>query len=202
MYQDNNNSTEYDDGDEPLVGTSLQITDSLGSQTVPTDSNGEYSADVAPGPVTIVVVDPPEGSSLTEGTDPTTVEVPTNGTASDIDGYFVPGKVSGTVYQDNDNNAMYDDGAGDEPIVGVNIQITDSTGNMQVVPTDSNGEYSAFVAPGDVEIVVLDPPAGSIPTEGTDPTTVNVSAGGTATDIDGYYLPPSGLDPTPAPVDP
>ena len=54
--------------------------------------------------------------------------------------------------------------------------------------TDANGDYSATVAAGDASVDIVDAtlPAGSAQTEGTDPTTVTVPAGGTGSDIDGY----------------
>ena len=71
---------------------------------------------------------------------------------------------------------------------GVDVVITDSQGDTQTVTTDANGDYSATVPAGDHASTSLTRtlPAGSAQTEGTDPTTVTVPAGGTASDIDGY----------------
>ena len=71
---------------------------------------------------------------------------------------------------------------------GVDVVITDSQGDTQTVTTDANGDYSATVAAGDASVDIVDAtlPAGSAQTEGTDPTTVTVPAGGTGSDIDGY----------------
>jgi hypothetical protein len=80
---------------------------------------------------------------------------------------------------------------------------TDSTGTAQTVITDSSGEYTAVVPAGPAEIDVDENtlPPGSKQTGGVDPSTVDVPAGGTATDKDGLQYPtgsPTG-SPTKAP---
>jgi len=74
---------------------------------------------------------------------------------------------------------------------GVEVEITDSAGITQTVTTGDNGDYSATVPAGDTDVNIVDAtlPANLTQTEGTDPTTVTVPSGGTASDIDGYQPP-------------
>jgi len=51
-----------------------------------------------------------------------------------------------------------------------------------------------------IDIVKTTLRAGAIQTVGTDPTTVNVSAGGIATDLDGFYFPTKAPTPSPTPA--
>ena len=73
---------------------------------------------------------------------------------------------------------------GEPNLPGVDVVITDSQGGTQTVTTDANGDYSATVPAGsttaDIDESTL--PAGSAQTAGSDPTTVNVPAGGSAND--------------------
>jgi uncharacterized repeat protein (TIGR01451 family) len=93
VYEDTNGNGVQDAGEPDLAGVQVEITDSAGNtQTVTTDANGDYSATVPAGDTTIDIVDAtlPAGVTQTEGTDTTTVTVPSGGTASDIDGYQPP----------------------------------------------------------------------------------------------------------------
>lgn len=98
------------------------------------------------------------------------------------------GTVSGRVYLDADGNGTQDPG---EPgLAGVDVTITDSQGGISTVTTDANGDYARAVPAGsttlDIDEATL--PAGAVQTEGTDPTVVDVPAGGSAADVDGYQV--------------
>ena len=77
LYLDYNQNGVRDADDEALVGVNVHVTDSQGSQTLITNSSGDWSALVTPGIVTIDVDesdhDFPVGAIQTEGDDPTTV---------------------------------------------------------------------------------------------------------------------------------
>ena len=90
---------------------------------------------------------------------------------------------------DANNNGKQD--PGEQGIPNVDVVITDKNGDTQTVTTNSNGEYSATVPAGSTEINIVEStlPPGGVQTVGTDPTTVNVPAGGVATDLDGFYFP-------------
>jgi hypothetical protein len=57
------------------------------------------------------------------------------------------------------------------------------------VVTDDEGTYEAVVLAGSIAIDIVEstlPATGSVQTAGTNPTTIDVPADGTATDLDGY----------------
>ncbi|MFK7957536.1 MAG: beta strand repeat-containing protein [Lysobacterales bacterium] len=195
IYQDTNGNGMQDPGEPGIPDVEVVITDSVGgTQTVTTDGSGGYAASVPPGDTTVDITEGtlPPNLTRTEGTDPTTVTVPSGGTASDVDGFEPPdGTVTGVIYQDTNGNGVQDPG---EPgIPGVQVIITDSGGGTQTVTTDPNGGYSASVPPGSTTVDIVDStlPPNVTRTEGTDPTTVTVPPGGTASDIDGFE-PPDG----------
>ena len=99
------------------------------------------------------------------------------------------GTVTGVIYEDTNGNGVKD--TEEDGIPNVEVVITDSNGDSQTVTTDSNGEYTAVVPPGvtviDIDETTLPPDAER--TEGTDPTSVDVPSGGTASDIDGFQFP-------------
>jgi len=192
VYEDTNGNGVQDPGEPNLVGVEVVVTDSNGNtQTVFTDGNGDYIATVPPGSTEIEVIGVP--GTQTEGTNPTTViAVAEEDTFSDNDGFYTPGSVSGHLYIDTNGNGVQD--AGEPNLAFVDIEITDSNGNTQIVETDAIGNWSALVPPGTTTADILegDPqyPTGYEQTEGTDPTTVTAVAGSdTFTDNDGFYQP-------------
>jgi len=196
VYEDSNGDGTQDPGEPALSGVTVEITDSIGNtQTVMTDENGTYMVTVPAGDVNITIDKStlPTGSTQTEGTNPTTVTVPVNGTATDTDGFepsATPSFVNGVVYEDSNGNGLQD--AGEPGIANVAVTITDSTSSIQTLYTNSNGEYNTAVAAGDVLVDIeqsdIDPTFTQ--TEGTDPTIVNVPNGGIGSDVDGF-APPS-----------
>jgi hypothetical protein len=103
--------------------------------------------------------------------------------------------VTGLVYEDNNADGLFN--AGDTPLAGVQVKITASNGGVYLVTTDVNGQFSQAVPAGATTVDVVDStlPAGSVLTsdahnQGSDPTVVNVPAGGTATDNTGYTSAP------------
>ncbi|WP_420631305.1 SdrD B-like domain-containing protein [Candidatus Leptofilum sp.] len=198
LYIDTNGNGTQDAGEPNLANVDLLITDSNGiTQTVTTNADGNWTATVPPGTITADVdeTDPdyPTGYTQTEGTDPTTVTaVAGSDTPAGIDGYYLPGTVSGHLYLDSNGNGIQD--AGEPDLTNVDIIITDSGGITQTVTTDANGDWMAIVPPGSTtaDVDETDPqyPTGYTQTEGTDPTTVTAVAGtDTSAGNDGYYLP-------------
>ena len=192
VFEDANGDGLQDEGEPGIEGVSVVITDSLAAtQTVTTDENGEYMADVPIGLATTDIDESslPPGAEQTTGTDPTTLDVPPGGTATDSDGFQFTGKVEGVVFEDVNNNGVQDPG---EPgIAGVIVVITDSIGEMSTLITDETGMYMIQV-PNGFTVIDIDEstlPPGGEQTVGTDPTTVRVPGGGTASDLDGYYFP-------------
>ncbi len=92
LYLDNDGDGSYTSGtDTPLSGVTVVITDSAGTvYTTTTNSSGYFTQTVVPGATVVDVEDgdlPPDVSLTTGSTDPTTVTVPVNGSATDDTGY-------------------------------------------------------------------------------------------------------------------
>ena len=205
VYLDGNGNGMQDPAEMGIQAVDVVITDSQGNmQTVTTSiaadgSAGEFCAVVPPGP-TIVEIDTndpdfPPGTMQSEGTNPTTVNaVGFQTNFEENNGFSQTGDIFGHVYYDDNNNGVQDSG---EPNLGnIDVIVTDANGLMQTVVTDANGDWLATVVAGtasaDVDETDPDHPAGSVQTEGTDPTSgtaiVNMSV-----DFgnDGYYIPTS-----------
>ena len=92
VYHDIDGNGAQDPGEPGLAGVDVDITDSQTSVwTVTTDGNGDYGRAVPSGSTSIDVDETtlPAGATQTEGTDPTVVQVPVGGNASDVDGYQI-----------------------------------------------------------------------------------------------------------------
>lgn len=189
VYLDADGDANYDGG-EGLVDVTVVVTTSVGyTFTVTTDADGNYTATVPAGDAAVDVNDNdlPIGAVQIEGDDPTTVTVPAGGSAGTVDGYEQQGQVTGHIYLDINGDGNQDPGEPDLP--SVTVVITDTFGVTQTVTTDTNGNYTATVPIGattaDVDETTL--PAGSLQTEGTDPTSATAIAGSTVDiGIDGY----------------
>ena len=203
IFEDINGDGDQDAGEPDLPNVAVVIADAFGiTQTVTTDVNGNYTATVPISNGTTftdtVIVDVvestlPAGSLQTAGTDPDSVVV-TAGTATNAgdDGYQRQGLVQGVVYMDENGDGVYTAGT-DTPLPTVTVTVTDSNGVGYTLVTNANGAYSQTVPAGDtiVDIDDSDPdlPADVVLTGGSsDPTTVTVPGGGSATDDTGYVL--------------
>jgi hypothetical protein len=202
VFEDVNNNGEQDPGEPTIEGVDVVITDSeCNTLTLTTDAAGMYMAEV---PIGNTVIDIDEstlasGFEQTVGTDPTTVNDPYGGTASDLDGYFFPstapssspsespsealttsptalqtptptGIVRGTVFEDVNKNG--EQGPGESAIKGVDVVMTDSVGNTLTLTTDAAGTIGDTVIDIDESTLA----SGFEQTVGTDPTIVNVLA--------------------------
>ena len=206
VYEDKDNSGTFTSGDVAQGGASVVITDSNGGvYTVTTNGTGDFSQAVPAGATvvnvdetTLLITNPTLTTNASgEGSDPTTVTVPANGTANDNTGYAANAAsqyVTGRVYTDINGNGQYDAGT-DTPQVGATVVITDAKGGVYNVLTGPTGTFLQAVAAGNA---VVDVDEGTLtgltnPTlttdalgEGTDPTTVNVPAGSFGFDNTGY----------------
>ncbi|MEH6456318.1 MAG: SdrD B-like domain-containing protein [Cocleimonas sp.] len=104
------------------------------------------------------------------------------------------GNIVGHLYLDTNGNGIQEDGV--EPdLAGVTVVITDEVGTQTTVVTNANGDYTAIdIRAGDatVDIDQTDPdyPAGSIQTDGSDPTVVTVIANQDNIEEDnGFFVP-------------
>ena len=125
--------------------------------------------------VNTATVTPPAGT-----VDP----VPGNNSSTDTD-TLLTGTLTGTVFLDGNGNVTQDGGEG---LDNVAVVITTSVGTTLTVFTNSTGNFTATVPAGVtlVDVRNADLPAGAVLIAGTDSTSVNVPAGGTAQDINGY----------------
>lgn len=170
-----------------LTQITVLIKDSTGGiQTLKTDANGRYTAQIAPGNVDINVDenDPglPKGSLLMTGNDPITVFIP-SGTSGGTDfGFHPQGVVTGIVWEDTNGDSIYSSG-NENVLPGIAVFLIDSLGRSQVLTTDLNGRYIALVAPGPVTVKVdrtdNDLLANGIPTGAHNPATISILAGET-----------------------
>ena len=204
LYLDNDASGTFGLGDTVLPNLEVEITDVNGQvYIVTTDSSGSFQQPVPAGDTTVDIADltvPPRftltNNANGEGSDETVVFVPAGGVATDNTGYLMPGAlglVDGTVYEDVDANGSYTPGI-DIPFAGVHVTITDINGGIYVVTTNAAGYFRQMVPPGSTSVDVDEtslPTGASLTTGSTDPTTVVVPSGGTATDDTGYVLPAS-----------
>ncbi len=171
LYIDTNGNGVQDGGEPNLANVDIVITGSNAvNQTVTTDASGNWTVSVPPGTTTSDVqeTDPqyPTGYTQTQGNDPTTVNALTGvSTNGGIDGYFLPGSITGSVLADTNN-----DNSGDAPISGVTLTLVDSSGNpidgipniagVQPVTTTSavNGSYTfGNLPPGTYGVVETQP---------------------------------------------
>jgi len=198
LYLDENGNGVQDGTEPDLANVDVILIDQYNNmKIVSTDANGDWSSEIAEGPVTANVnendPDYPTGSTQTEGDDPTSVVVVRN-EAKDAgnDGYYVPAAVFGHLYLDQNENFIQD---GTEPdLAGVDVIVTDANGAVQTVTSDANGDWNAVVPAGgliaDVDETDADYPTGSTQTEGTDPTPVSVLSGENKdAGNDGFFIP-------------
>ena len=203
LYLDENGDGTQNAGEVDLPDIDIEITDSQNNiQVVSTDANGDWSITIPTGNAIsdIDETDPdfPTGAIQTEGTDPTTTLVVQNtSTFSENDGFFVPdpnetGTLTGHLYLDENGDGTQNAGEADLP--DIDIEITDSQSNIQIVSTDANGDWSVTIPSGnaisDIDETDPDFPAGAIQTEGTDPTTsLVVQNTSTFSENDGFFVP-------------
>ncbi len=102
------------------------------------------------------------------------------------------GMIEGFVYQDVNDNGVID--AGDLPLAGVPMELTDSTSTVYIKSTDSSGYFNRVVAAGNVDLNVGGAADSGIPSGlliavgSSDPASTNVPDGGVSRVDTGYVL--------------
>jgi hypothetical protein len=194
VFEDTNGNGIQNGGEPGLANVDVVVTDVLGSLTVTTGPNGDWSATpISAGDATVDVDDTtlPAGAAQTAGTDPNPVTV-IAGQSVDAggDGYQLQGALTGTVYEDVDGDGVRD--AGEPGLAGIDVDVTDSLGASRTVTTGAGGTWTANGLPRGPATVDVDDatlPLGAIQTAGIDPSAVTVVAGvTTAAGGDGYQL--------------
>ncbi len=194
LYFDTNANSNQDQGEPNLINVDVAITNVLGlTTTVTTNQNGDWSISVPEGNTTSDIdnTDPefPLGAIQTEGTDPTTTYVGAGENLSEInDGFEVQDieteMLSGHLYYDTNANGVQDENEPNLP--NVDVAITNSLGYIEIITTNSNGDWSITVPVGntvsDIDFTDPDFPLAVSQTQGTNPTTTVVTAGNPATE--------------------
>ncbi|MGM0636087.1 MAG: gliding motility-associated C-terminal domain-containing protein, partial [Bacteroidota bacterium] len=208
LYFDENGNGTQDPGEPDMPNVDVLITDVFGNeQIVQTDANGDFNTVVAAGEVVYDInqndPDFPTGAIQTEGTDPTLVYVaPDSETNGGENGFFVPdedieGELNAHLYFDENGNGTQDSGEPDMP--NVEVEITDSFGNTQLIDTDANGNFNTIIVAGEVVYEIdeedADFPTGAVQTEGNNPTTVFVTPNeNTFGGDNGFFIPDEELE--------
>jgi len=207
VYEDINGNGAQEEGEPNLSEVAIELKNSNGIvvQTLTSDMNGNYKAELPPG---VIAVDIDKTSLLadfvqTEGDDPTKVTVPPGRVVSTIDGFQRQCLLEGHIYEDENGN-----GAQDEfeiNLVSVQVRIIDSNERtLQTLVTDTNGDYNTRLPPGNVTVQV---DHSTLPFErikqsqGQDPTKVTLVAGGISSLINGFRGIPRSNDDTDVRID-
>ncbi len=148
VYEDRNGNQLQDPGEPSLGNLPVVVTDSTGvAQTINTDANGDYRADVAPGTVSLNPQEP-AGYRLTTANDPQSVNVPASATPTPSPpvGYQALGGVTGSVWFDAGSTTRQRDG-NDTGLSGWIVELVDPTLPPGSAPvrstlTDANGDYA------------------------------------------------------------
>ncbi|WP_317129898.1 SdrD B-like domain-containing protein, partial [Psychroflexus aestuariivivens] len=194
LYFDVNGNGTQDPNESDMPNVDVEITDVFGEiETISTNSNGDWTIELPLGQVitNIDFNDPqfPTNAIQTEGSNPTVSIVEANQTVEEVNGFFESGDISGHLYFDINGNGIQDSVEPD--MVNVDVEITDALGQIQILTTDTNGNWQAVVAAGIVttNIDFNDPdfPTGATQTQGSNPTTTNVNNGGVFNEIDGFF---------------
>jgi fimbrial isopeptide formation D2 family protein/uncharacterized repeat protein (TIGR01451 family) len=204
LFIDENGDGVQNAGEPDLPGIDVIVTDAAGAiQTVTTDDNGDWSADVSAGEATADVDETtlPPGYVQTAGTDPSSVDVPSGGTAdAGDDGYQRQnGVIRDFVWNDRNGDGLQDP---DEPgLEGVVVYLDlDGNGARDATDpsavTDADGRYAIGGLPQGNYTVRVDEetiPQGFVQTGGADPLSVSLAEAEDFPDADFGYQRRDGL---------
>lgn len=196
VWYDLNNDGLYQTGEPGLANVTVNLAFANGVVlTTTTNANGNYLFEGLRAGVYTVTVNTntlPTGYALTTNNTPLALTLAAGDSVRNADfGYHPRGVVAGTVYLDVDANGLYNSSI-DTPLANVTVTITDTNGTIYTVQTNSSGYYSQTVAAGSTQVDVQDAqlPTGVLIGQGnTDPRSVTVPAGGTATASFPYVTP-------------
>jgi uncharacterized repeat protein (TIGR01451 family) len=220
VWNDIDHDGIQDSGEAPVPGVTVTLTNAGGTvATAVTDADGKYLfTNLVPGDYTVTFSDLPAGYVVTTtgaGSDTAVdsnglVSTKTNLDAGEVDltydlGIWQPAALGDFVWHDTNVNGRQD--AGEAPVPGVTVTLTDGDGNeVATAVTDADGLYLFDgLVPGDYTVTFSDLPAGYSVTEtnaagttaannsnGLVSTKVSLAAGETDLTFDlGIYRPAS-----------
>lgn len=175
VHSDPDDDCGFDQTEAPIAGVEIILTDQNGQQrSTTTDANGRYRfEELFSGTYTVVQVQPAAffSGSQVVGTGTGDASVPNQISSINIGGGDVDlinynfcehlGSISGFVYHDRDNDGLREPGQNEEAIVGVELMLKDSNGNVvATTTTNDQGFYSFDALPRDVYMVMEVQPNG------------------------------------------
>lgn len=190
VYDDADASGAQDSGELRRPGATLVLTGpgQPGAGTpVTLASDGAFTVSgLVPGTYTLTVSGAGTGATQTQGSNPATVVVTEGGQADARFGFVTLGRIDGVVFTDTNGDRTQSPGEGAPP--GATVTITHGVTSRTATPDVTTGAYSfTGLAPGDWTVRV-DGVAGTKQTAGTNPSTVTVTQGGTAREVDGFVV--------------
>ncbi len=187
VYLDLNGDGVQSTGEPNLSSVAVTITPSAGAAiNVATNANGDYTALVPAGSVSVNVTDP-VGTVLTTSNDPQVVVVAAGNTVvATAIGFQPVGSVGGHVFEDLNGNGVQD--IAEPNLAGIAVTVVPSVGPPLAFTTDVNGNFTALVPAGS-SVVTVNGPVGEVLTTANAVQTVSVATGGAASTANvGFHL--------------
>lgn len=152
VFTDANANQVQDVGEGAPLGASVIITDCQGvAQVLTPAANGMYTATIPTGPATVDVQVTPQHQQ-TVGVNPDAITVMPGENDAGLDGFVVPGRITGGVYADKNGNGALD--AGEVGIADVLITLSGGV----TTTTAADGVYTFTVLPGTYTIQATNRP--------------------------------------------
>ncbi|OWK40435.1 hypothetical protein FRUB_05354 [Fimbriiglobus ruber] len=160
VYDDINGNATQDAGEPPLVGWTVQLVNSSGTvvNSTTTDVNGAFSfSGVGPGTYSLQEVLQPGYAASTPSSYPVTGVSGQSQTFAFGD--YVPGTVSGTIFEDLGRDGTFD--SGDPGSAGWTVDLLNGNGTVVAsATTGSGGTYSfGTLAPGSYSVQLVPRPS-------------------------------------------
>jgi uncharacterized protein (DUF2141 family) len=182
VFQDSNDNGMRDAGEPGLAGWHVFLNGNGVQEETVTDANGNYSfTDLPPGTYQVTEENRPGWMQTTVSPGPATVLSGSNITGLDF-GNFQLGTVSGTVFQDTNDNGVLD--AGEPGLAGWTVDLEAVGGSTQLsTVTDASGNYSFSDLPAGTYSIHEVVQAGWMQTT-ANPPDITVTGGSNFTGID------------------
>ncbi len=150
VWSDVNNNGVREAGEDPIAGVTVTLNGPGGAVTAVTDADGKYTfSGLGAGVYTVTEtqqvqyldgVEVPGSDATSPSNDVISVTLAAGASSANNDfAELPPGTVSGTVFVDADGSGALS--AGDQPISGVTVKLTNSTGTIFTTTTAADGTY-------------------------------------------------------------